>query len=533
MGIMGSIYAKEDSVDELSTLLIGARNAANIGLTEKATRRYEAYLEEKPEDNIVKLEFAELLHNRGLYARADEHYDYLVKNIENIPGEDDEFKKRLLVAAARNALQNKREERAVDLYDHAFQYGEVEAKVKLEFAELLNNRGLYARADEHYDYLVKNIENIPGEDDEFKKRLLVAAARNALQNKREERAVDLYDHAFQYGEVEAKVKLEFAELLHNRGLHARADEHYDYLVKNIENIPGEDDEFKKRLLVAAARNALQNKREERAVDLYDHAFQYGEVEAKVKLEFAELLNNRGLHARADEHYDYLVKNIENIPGEDDEFKKILLVAAARNALQNKREERAVDLYDHAFQYGEVEAKVKLEFAELLNNRGLHARADEHYDYLVKNIENIPGEDDEFKKILLVAAARHALQNKREERAVDLYDHAFQYGEVEAKVKLEFAELLHNRGLYARADEHYDYLVKNIENIPGEDDEFKKILLVAAARNALQNKREERAVDLYDHAFQYGEVEAKVKLEFAELLSITEAFMLEQMSTMTI
>ena len=520
MVVMESIYAREENMDESLFLLIGARNAAEIGLTEKAITRYEAYLEKKPEDNIVKLEFADLLQHKGFYARAEKYYEYLVKNIGSIAG-DDEFRKSLLVAAARNAVENKKEDRAIELYDQAIPYGEYDARVELEFADLLHKRGLYARAEEYYEYLVNNIVSIAG-DDEFRKRLLVSAARNAVENKKEDRAIELYDQAFRYEEVDAGVKQEFADLLHKRGLYARAEEYYEYLVKNIGSIAGEDDEFRKRLLVSAARNAVENKKEDRAIELYDQAFWYGEFEAGVELEFADLLHKRGHHARAEEYYEYLVKDIGNIAGEDDEFRKRLLVSAARNAVENKKEDRAIELYDQAFGYGELQAGVKLEFADLLHKRGHHALAEEYYEYLVKNIGSIAGEDDEFRKRLLVSAARNAVENKKEDRAIELYDQAFGYGELQAGVKLEFADLLHKRGHHARAEEYYEYLVKNIGSMAG-DDEFRKRLFVSAARNAVENKKQDRAIELYDQVLLLGKIDSKVVEEIAGVFARFEKF----------
>lgn len=73
IGMLVSIDAKEEKVDKVDksfSILMAARNAAKDGLTEKAIKRYEAYLEKKPKDNIVKLEVADFFHNLGHYAQA-------------------------------------------------------------------------------------------------------------------------------------------------------------------------------------------------------------------------------------------------------------------------------------------------------------------------------------------------------------------------------------------------------------------------------------------------------------------------------
>ncbi|MDN3515096.1 MAG: tetratricopeptide repeat protein [Candidatus Brocadia sp.] len=129
-----SIEALEKKEDESLLFLMAARNAAKAGWTNKAIQRYEAYLKKNPDDEVVVLEFADFLQDRGHFRKAEMHYDMLIRKIENMPVRKDDFAKKLMLNAARNAVKNKKDDRAVEYYKQALSFDRGDLKVAEEVA---------------------------------------------------------------------------------------------------------------------------------------------------------------------------------------------------------------------------------------------------------------------------------------------------------------------------------------------------------------------------------------------------------------
>lgn len=139
--LTGSVEAFEKKEDESLLFLMAARNAAKAGWTNKAIQRYEAYLEKNPDDEVVVLEFADFLQNSGHYHKAGIHYDILIRKMGSVPEGKDDFAKNLMLSAARNAIKNKKEDRAIEYYKQALLFDERDSKVAEEVA------GVFARLE--------------------------------------------------------------------------------------------------------------------------------------------------------------------------------------------------------------------------------------------------------------------------------------------------------------------------------------------------------------------------------------------------
>ena len=136
-----SIEALEKKEDESFLFLMAARNAAKAGWTNKAIQRYEAYLKRNPDDEIIVLEFADFLQNSGHYRKAEVYYDILIRKVGNVPEKKDDFTKRLVLNAARNAVKNGNDDRAVEYYKQALLSDKDDPKIAEELA------GVFARLE--------------------------------------------------------------------------------------------------------------------------------------------------------------------------------------------------------------------------------------------------------------------------------------------------------------------------------------------------------------------------------------------------
>ncbi len=136
-----SLEALEKKEDESFLLLMAARNAAKAGWTNKAIQRYEAYLERNPDDVVVELELSDFLQKSGRYRKAEVHYDRLIQKIGKMPEDGHDFAKKLLLNAARNAVKNGNDDRAVGYYKQALLFDKDDPKIAEELA------GVYTRLE--------------------------------------------------------------------------------------------------------------------------------------------------------------------------------------------------------------------------------------------------------------------------------------------------------------------------------------------------------------------------------------------------
>ena len=139
-GLFTSVGAQEKK-EESFVILMAARNAAKEGLTDKAVQRYEAYLKEKPGDREGGLEYADSLQNYGRYQEADARYEILIESLKEKPEAKDDFARKLLLNAARNAVKNKQEGRAVWYFKKALTYGQDDPQLYWEITGLLAKLG--------------------------------------------------------------------------------------------------------------------------------------------------------------------------------------------------------------------------------------------------------------------------------------------------------------------------------------------------------------------------------------------------------
>ncbi|HEY4481370.1 MAG TPA: tetratricopeptide repeat protein, partial [Candidatus Brocadiaceae bacterium] len=139
-GLFTSVGAQE-KMEESFVILMAARNAAKEGLTDKAVQRYEAYLKKKPGDREGGLEYADLLQNYGRYQEADARYEILIELLKEKPEAKDDFARKLLLNAARNAVKNKHEGRAVGYFKKALTYGPDDPQLYWEITGLLAKLG--------------------------------------------------------------------------------------------------------------------------------------------------------------------------------------------------------------------------------------------------------------------------------------------------------------------------------------------------------------------------------------------------------
>lgn len=128
------LNAQQKKEDELLLFLMAARNAAKAGWANKAIQRYEAYLKKNPEDKDVQLEFADYLQDNGYYQKAGIHYDILIQKMDGVQEGKDGFTKKLMLNAARNAIKNKKEDRAIEYYKQTLVSDEGDSEVALEIA---------------------------------------------------------------------------------------------------------------------------------------------------------------------------------------------------------------------------------------------------------------------------------------------------------------------------------------------------------------------------------------------------------------
>lgn len=152
------LNAQEKKEDELLLFLMAARNAVKAGWTNKAIQRYETYLKKNPEDKDVELEFADFLQNSGHYHKAGIHYDILIQKMEGVREGKDDFAKKLMLHAARNAIKYKNEDRAVAYYKQALSLVADDSTAALEIA------GVFAgleRFEEALDLCEKILRNDP------------------------------------------------------------------------------------------------------------------------------------------------------------------------------------------------------------------------------------------------------------------------------------------------------------------------------------------------------------------------------------
>ena len=129
-----TLVSQEIKHDESLLFLMAARNAAKAGWTKKAIQRYEAYLKQTPGDYVVELEFADFLQNCGRYLKAEIHYDKLREKLGSVTEGKNDFARNLNLSAARNAIKNKKNDRAVEYYKQALLYDGRDLKVAEEIA---------------------------------------------------------------------------------------------------------------------------------------------------------------------------------------------------------------------------------------------------------------------------------------------------------------------------------------------------------------------------------------------------------------
>lgn len=113
---------------------MAARNAAKAGWANKAIQRYNAYLKEKPEDRDVELELADFFQDSGKHLKAEDHYNSLLKKIGKSSEVKDDFTKKLLLGAARNAVKNKNENAAIEYYKQVLLFDKIDSPVINELA---------------------------------------------------------------------------------------------------------------------------------------------------------------------------------------------------------------------------------------------------------------------------------------------------------------------------------------------------------------------------------------------------------------
>ncbi len=153
-----SAEALEKKEDDSSLLLAAARNAARAGWTNKAIQRYKAYLKEKPEDMDVELELADFLQDTGKYRKAAGHYDSLIKKMGKISEAKDDFTKKLLLGAARNAVKGKNENAAIEYYKQVLLLDKGEIPVINELAGILAGTD---RTEEAIEICEKSLRHDP------------------------------------------------------------------------------------------------------------------------------------------------------------------------------------------------------------------------------------------------------------------------------------------------------------------------------------------------------------------------------------
>ncbi|MEP9411799.1 MAG: tetratricopeptide repeat protein [Candidatus Brocadia sp.] len=153
-----SLEAFEKKEDESLLLLLAARNAAKAGWINKALQRYKAYLQEKPEDMDVELELADFLQDSGKYLKAAAHYDSLIKKMGKIPEAKDDFAKKLLLGAARNAIKCRNENAAIEYYKQMLLFDKIDTTVINELAGILAGED---RTEEALEMCEKSLRNDP------------------------------------------------------------------------------------------------------------------------------------------------------------------------------------------------------------------------------------------------------------------------------------------------------------------------------------------------------------------------------------
>lgn len=152
------IHAEDKKEDTSFLLLMAARNAAKAGWINKATQRYTAYLKEKPEDKDIIIEFADFLQDSGKYLKAAEQYDSLIKKTGKISEVKDDFTKKALLGAARNAMKSKNENAAIEYYKQVILFDKIDPSVVNELA------GIFARMDrpeEAFEMCEKSLQYDP------------------------------------------------------------------------------------------------------------------------------------------------------------------------------------------------------------------------------------------------------------------------------------------------------------------------------------------------------------------------------------
>lgn len=155
-GLIVPLNAQQKKEDDVLLFLMAARNAAKAGWANKAIQRYEAYLKKNPEDKDVELEFADYLQDRGYYQKAGFHYDILIQKMEGVREWKDDFTKKLMLHAARNAIKYKNEERAVEYYRQALSLVADDSTVALEIAGVFAGLERFEEALELCEKILRN-----------------------------------------------------------------------------------------------------------------------------------------------------------------------------------------------------------------------------------------------------------------------------------------------------------------------------------------------------------------------------------------
>ncbi|TVL99433.1 MAG: hypothetical protein CV087_18180 [Candidatus Brocadia sp. WS118] len=141
-----TLHARGKKEEESLLFLMAARNAAKAGWTKKAIRRYDNYLKINPEDYAVELEYADFLQDCGNYRNAAVHYEYLIQKMGIATGGKDGYAKKLLINAARNAIKNKKDDRAIAYYMQALLLDEGDLTLAEEVAGVFAGQEKYGEA---------------------------------------------------------------------------------------------------------------------------------------------------------------------------------------------------------------------------------------------------------------------------------------------------------------------------------------------------------------------------------------------------
>ncbi|MDG6025820.1 MAG: tetratricopeptide repeat protein [Candidatus Brocadia sp.] len=152
--LMAPLYPREKREDESLLFLMAARNAAKAGWTKKAIRRYENYLKIKPADDIVGLEYADYLQDNGNHRKAEVHYDLLIQKMGTVPKGKEGYAKKLILNAARNAIKNKKGDRATAYYMQALLFDENDCTLAEEVAGVFAGQEKYENALELCDRIL-------------------------------------------------------------------------------------------------------------------------------------------------------------------------------------------------------------------------------------------------------------------------------------------------------------------------------------------------------------------------------------------